>query len=172
MPGVDARANYKTTDSTGKFRAGNGWLGLKEVGPNETKYTQYFFNFGFINNEGDEEKWQLAYSTPPGVDPDTYRHLYGLPVMVVGADTDDDGVADSWTITGTAAGLRRMKVGNQSNPVYYGQDVGRQRPHLQVRRLEPPRRGERRHVRRRQIRVRLRRRPRPSSTRDVFDCKA
>ena len=81
-----------------------GTLNLREMEPEQPKFADFSFVFGFENLEGDEEQWRLIYGAPPwGGDP------VSLPVEVVGHDyVGGDNLSDSWTITGTSAGLGKI----------------------------------------------------------------
>lgn len=117
-PGVDARIGDET-DVFG-LSLGTGRLNLGGMAANTTGYADFFINFGFNNSDGVAEKWQLTFGPPPGGDGDLPVD-YGSRVTVdAGDDTNNDGFADSWTITGSDAGLRLLKVGSDSTDIYLG----------------------------------------------------
>ena len=114
--GVDARVQNET-DIDGNSSATKP--GLTSMAPGDTAYAAYSFSFAFLNGAGVEERWRLAFAQVSGL---SSPEGYGLPVFITaGADRTGDGLADYWTITGTKAGLTRMKLGNKEAPKYYGE---------------------------------------------------
>ena len=122
QPGVDVRIGNET-DPFG-VKIADGKCNLSDMLPGEEykKYARFSITFGFINGDGDEERWVLLHGSMVD-DPGTGSVIrYGLPVEVVANDANADGVLDSWTITGNEAGLRRLQLGRTWSPVNQGED--------------------------------------------------